>query len=136
MLIILPIGSLLHCYLYLFLNSDENVATVSTLSECSQKVVEAVEFLQSENKELTSKVKQLETDVAENTMLKSKVEKLETDAMENTYLKTKLQELEEAVNQLLNNRTAAEGVIMEEDLSNMVLHQLELFKGYLMDEND
>ena len=40
-----------------------------------------MEFLQSENKQLKNKVKQLETEVAENTMLRRKLEKLEIDAV-------------------------------------------------------
>eukprot|EP00956_Cyclotella_meneghiniana_P045223 scaffold359815_cov162-Cyclotella_meneghiniana.AAC.1 len=49
--------------------NEENVPTVSTLSEHSRKVVEAVEFLESENKELKIKVKQLENNAEKNAYL-------------------------------------------------------------------
>eukprot|EP00956_Cyclotella_meneghiniana_P020013 scaffold34877_cov39-Cyclotella_meneghiniana.AAC.4 len=115
---------------------NENVPTVSTLSEHSQKVVEAVEILQSENKELKREVKQ---HAAQNTMLQNKLEKLETDVENNTYQKTKLQtrlqELEEVVNQLRNDMTADKEVRIKVDLSNVVL-QLELLKSHGIDEND
>ena len=98
-----------------FLNSEENVLTVSTLSEHSRKVVEAYEFLESENKKL-----------------KIKVEKLENDAEKNEHL---LHELKDAVDALRNGMTNVEEVRRQVDLSKLAV-QLILSKAYGFVENN
>ena len=115
-----------------FSNSEENVPTVSTLSQHSQKVVEAVEILQTDNKELKIKVKQLETVFAENTELKSKLVKLENDAEKNACL---LHELKDAVNKLRNGMTNVEEVTRQVDLSKLVV-RLILSEAYGIVENN
>jgi FtsZ-binding cell division protein ZapB len=98
-----------------FSNSEENVPTVSTLSQHSQKVVEAVEILQTENKELKMKVKQLEN-----------------NAEKNAYL---LRELKDAVDALRKGMTNVEEVTRQVDLSKLVV-RLILSEAYGIVENN
>ena len=132
-----------------FSNSEENVPTVSTLSKHSRKVVEAVEILQTDNKELKIKVKQLEAEQSENKELKIKVKQLETVFAENTELKSKLvklendaeknacllHELKDAVNKLRNGMTNVEEVTRQVDLSKLVV-RLILSEAYGIVENN